>query len=89
MPIAWWHSTPRTAEAVSNSPCPKFSLHFGRKLFTFLSGTQFAEDMDDAIERLEPAISRAHADLARHLDRDSWPCPSTPKTTRWAISSMS
>lgn len=45
------------------------SLHFGRKLFTFLNGTQFAADMDDAIERLEPAISRAHADLARHLDR--------------------
>lgn len=45
------------------------SLHFGRKLFTFLDGTQFAADMDDAIERLEPAISRAHADLASHLDR--------------------
>ncbi|MCB9758465.1 MAG: transcriptional regulator [Alphaproteobacteria bacterium] len=45
------------------------SLHFGRKLFTFLSGTQFASDLDDAIERLEPAIPRAHADLARDLDR--------------------
>jgi len=45
------------------------SLHFGRKLFTFLDGTQFAADLDDAIERLEPAISRAHADLARQLDR--------------------
>lgn len=45
------------------------SLHFGRKLFTFLDGTQFAADLDDAIERLEPAISRAHADLAKQLDR--------------------
>ncbi len=45
------------------------SLHFGRKLFTFLDGTQFAADLDEAIERLEPAISRAHADLARQLDR--------------------
>jgi len=44
------------------------SLHFGRKLFTFLDGTHFAADMSDAIERLEPAISRAHADLASHLD---------------------
>ena len=44
------------------------SLHFGRKLFTFLEGTYFAADMSDAIERLEPAISRAHADLASHLD---------------------
>lgn len=45
------------------------SLHFGRTLFTFLDGTSFAADMDDAIERLEPAISRATADLARDLDR--------------------
>jgi len=44
------------------------SLHFGRTLFNFLEGTSFASDLDGAIERLEPAISRAHADLARHLD---------------------
>lgn len=45
------------------------SLHFGRTLFTFLDGTSFAADMDEAIERLEPAISRAAADLAVDLDR--------------------
>jgi proteasome accessory factor B len=44
------------------------SLHFGRTLFNFLDGTTFAEDLQGAIERLEPAISRAHADLARQLD---------------------
>lgn len=44
------------------------SLHFGRKLFTFLDGTSFASDLDDAIERLEPAISRTHAELSRQLD---------------------
>lgn len=44
------------------------SLHFGRTLFNFLEGTSFAQDIDGAIERLEPAISRAHADLARQLD---------------------
>ena len=55
------------------------SLHFGRKLFTFLGGTQFAADMDDAIERLEPAISRAHADLARHLDRKFMAVPEHAK----------
>lgn len=44
------------------------SLHFGRTLFNFLEGTSFAEDISGALERLEPAISRAHADLARHLD---------------------
>jgi proteasome accessory factor B len=55
------------------------SLHFGRKLFTFLNGTQFATDMDDAIERLEPAISRAHADLARDLDRKFMAVPEHAK----------
>lgn len=44
------------------------SLHFGRRLFTFLDGTSFASDMDEAIERLEPAVSRAHRDLATQLD---------------------
>jgi predicted DNA-binding transcriptional regulator YafY len=45
------------------------SLHFGRTLFTFLDGTSFVQDMEEAIERLEPAISRAHAELSRQLDR--------------------
>lgn len=44
------------------------SLHFGRTLFDFLEGTSFAEDLQGAIERLEPAISRTHQDLARQLD---------------------
>jgi predicted DNA-binding transcriptional regulator YafY len=45
------------------------SLHFGRTLFTFLEGTTFASDLEGAIERLEPAIARSHADLTRDLDR--------------------
>jgi proteasome accessory factor B len=44
------------------------SLHFGRTLFNFLDGTSFASDLNDAIERLEPAISRAHRDLCKQLD---------------------
>ena len=45
------------------------SLHFGRRLFNFLQGTSFASDMDGALERLEPAIPRAHAELSKQLDR--------------------
>ncbi len=45
------------------------SLHFGRTLFTFLDGTTFATDMDDAIERLAPAIGRFPAEVGDHLDR--------------------
>ena len=58
------------------------SLHFGRSLFTFLEGTQFADDLDDAIERLEPAIPRAHADLARDLDRRFMAVPEHAKDYR-------
>lgn len=45
------------------------SLHFGRTLFTFLEGTSFADEMDGAIERLTPAISRFTQDITRDLDR--------------------
>ena len=44
------------------------SLHFGRKLFTFLDGTQFEEGLGGAIERLKPTISRSQADIVQRLD---------------------
>lgn len=44
------------------------SLHFGRTLFQFLEGSAFANDLDDAIERLQPAIDRSHAMILRQLD---------------------
>ncbi len=58
------------------------SLHFGRKLFNFLEGTSFAEDLEGAIERLEPAISRAHRDLARQLDTRFLAVPEPAKDYR-------
>lgn len=56
------------------------SLHFGRTLFNFLDGTSFAEDLEGAIERLQPAISRAHADLAKQLDAKFVAVPEARKT---------
>jgi len=44
------------------------SLHFGRTLFNFLDGTQFAEDISGALERLQPTISLTHRDIASQLD---------------------
>ncbi len=58
------------------------SLHFGRTLFNFLEGTSFAEDLTGALERLEPAISRAHADLARQLDTKFLAVPEHAKDYR-------
>ncbi len=55
------------------------SLHFGRTLFTFLEGTSFASDIDDAIERLEPAITRAAADIGAQLDRKFMAVPEHSK----------
>ncbi|MCB9743173.1 MAG: WYL domain-containing transcriptional regulator [Alphaproteobacteria bacterium] len=45
------------------------SLHFGRRLFNFLDGTGFASDLDDAIERLQPAAVAGQAGLPEDLDR--------------------
>lgn len=45
------------------------SLRFGRTLFDFLDGTQFAEDIEQAIDRLQPSISRATADVVEDFDR--------------------
>ena len=58
------------------------SLHFGRKLFNFLEGTSFAEDLDGAIERLEPAISRAHHTLTKQLDTKFLAVPEPAKDYR-------
>jgi predicted DNA-binding transcriptional regulator YafY len=56
------------------------SLHFGRRLFNFLDGTSFASDLDGAIERLQPAISRTTAELAQDLDRKFLAVPEHAKS---------
>lgn len=43
------------------------SLHFGRTLFDFMGGTQFAQDADDAIERVSTFAEQG--DLVADLDR--------------------
>ncbi len=64
------------------------SLHFGRKLFDFLEGTSFASDLDGALERLEPAISRAHQSLARQLDTKFLAVPEPAKDYRGQASEI-
>ena len=55
------------------------SLHFGRTLFNFLQGTQFAADMDDALESLAPIMGRTEIDLTRDLDRKFMAVPDQSK----------
>lgn len=64
------------------------ALHFGRKLFTFLEGTAFTSGHDGAIERLEPAISRHHASVARQLDTRFLAVPEPAKDYRGAAAEV-
>ncbi|MBN1334996.1 MAG: WYL domain-containing transcriptional regulator [Deltaproteobacteria bacterium] len=44
------------------------SLRFGRILFNFLEGTQFATDLTQAIDRLQPTVSRGTAETVQLFD---------------------
>ena len=44
------------------------SLRFGRTLFNFLEGTAFADDMSQALDRLEPSMSRVGTDMVQQFD---------------------
>lgn len=55
------------------------SLHFGRTLFDFLDGTGFAQDMDDALERLSTLVGDRSAQLTRDLDRKFMAVPEHAK----------
>ncbi len=63
------------------------SLHFGRTLFSFLDGTTFAQDLDDALERLAPMIARTHDDVRGQLDRMFVAVPEPRKDYRSEIAS--
>lgn len=55
------------------------SLHFGRTLFDFLKGTSFAQDMDDALERLSTLSGDRSAQLTEHLSRKFMAVPEHAK----------
>lgn len=58
------------------------SLHFGRSLFNFLKGTGFAEDMDDALERISAwssGTSGVDSEMVEHLDRKFMAVPEHAK----------
>lgn len=58
------------------------SLHFGRTLFDFLKGTSFAQDMDDALERLSTLSGDRSARLTQHLSRKFMAVPEHAKDHR-------
>lgn len=62
------------------------SLHFGRTLFTFLQGTQFEQDLNGAIERLQPAISLNAKSVVASLDTRFLAVPEPSKRYSGAVS---
>ena len=58
------------------------SLRFGRTLFTFLEGTGFAEDLNQAIDRLQPTMSRGNSDVVQQFDNTFLAVPEHAKDYR-------
>ena len=58
------------------------SLRFGRTLFNFLEGTGFAEDLNQAIDRLQPTMSRGNADVVQQFDNTFLAVPEHAKDYR-------
>ena len=45
------------------------SLHFGRKLFNFLEGTGFAQDMNDALEKMSSIVGPHDLQLTNNMEK--------------------
>ena len=55
------------------------SLHFGRTLFNFLKGTGFAQDMDDALERLSTLAGGINPKITKDMNRKFMAVPEHAK----------
>ena len=58
------------------------SLHFGRTLFDFLKGTDFAQDLDDALERLSTLAGDMNRQITRNMDLKFMAIPEHAKDYR-------
>jgi predicted DNA-binding transcriptional regulator YafY len=56
-------------ETLSLTTSQMLSLFLSRRVFDFLAGTGFKEDLDDVFTRLEATLRRRDFVAARHLDR--------------------
>lgn len=55
------------------------SLFLSRRVFDFLEGTGFAEDLDDVFHQLRVSLKRQDALVARHLDRKIFDVNEAPR----------
>src|SRR4051812_31195914 len=56
-------------ETLTLTTSQMLSLFLSRRVFDFLAGTGFKEDLDDVFARLEATLRRRDFTAARHLDR--------------------
>lgn len=68
-----WRIMPSARQgAVTLSTTQMLALALGRRVFSFLDGTGFAEDLNELFDRLEATLRRQEFAVARNLDRKLW-----------------
>jgi predicted DNA-binding transcriptional regulator YafY len=65
----WRLMTTARRQSVTLTTAQIVALFLSRRVFDFLAGTGFKEDLDDVFAKLEATLRRRDADAVRHLDR--------------------
>ena len=66
-------------DTVRLSTSQMLSLFLYRRVFDFLEGTGFKEDLDDVFRQLEVTLKRQDAQIVRHLDRKIFDVNEAPR----------
>ena len=66
-------------DTVRLSTSQMLSLFLSRRVFDFLEGTGFKEDLDDVFRQLEVTLKRQDAQIVRHLDRKIFDVNEAPR----------
>jgi len=66
-------------DTIRLSTSQMLSLFLSRRVFDFLEGTGFKEDLDDVFRQLEVTLKRQDAVIARHLDRKIFDVNEAPR----------
>jgi len=66
-------------DTIRLSTSQMLSLFLSRRVFDFLEGTGFKEDLDDVFRQLEVTLKRQDAQIVRHLDRKIFDVNEAPR----------
>jgi len=65
----WRLMTTARRQSITLTTAQMVALYLSRRVFDFLAGTGFKEDLDDVFAKLEATLRRKDFGAARHLDR--------------------